>query len=228
MRKFIPAVLAITSAGALPAWATTDRWSGNSGAIFLGYSAAYQPQFTKTDRLNSGSFSVLEGGVEAADHIKVGLRYSTAPVPSLEIYDPTAFTTTYFPNASLSVMNLLVGFDFPLNEPHQKLGPIQFFLPINAGVTLVSIDAGEANFKAVSFDSALGLGARIYTHSLFRFDVSTLYHFGLPLTPFTGGTTSSPDMKVFSPGGKSMKAGLSGFELRLGVAFLFPDSQESK
>ncbi|OFZ21264.1 MAG: hypothetical protein A2X94_07360 [Bdellovibrionales bacterium GWB1_55_8] len=230
-KQVIPALLTIIgspSATASPDTSPVTRWVGNKGAVFFGYSAAYHPQFAGSDRFNTGNVSVLEGGVEAKDQVKIGLRYAKTTVPSLEIYDPADFLTSYYPNASLNVIGLFVGFDIPLNQPYGKLGLIQLFLPINAGTALVSVDAGDSAFKAVSLDSSLGLGARIYTESLFRADISALYHFGFPLTTFTDIAPSTSDTKIFNSAGQTMKAGLSGFEIRLGFSFIFSDSEESK
>ena len=74
---------------------------------------------------------------------------------------------------------------------------------------------------------AAGVGVRFYTHSCFRADLSALYHLSLPLDTFNGGSASDANETVQDPAGEAMKPGLSGFELRLGVAILIPDSWEA-
>jgi hypothetical protein len=207
--------------------AVPSRWSGNNGGVFWGYSPLYLPQLATSDRFNTGNVPTFQAGVELKDHGKISFRYSKTTVPSLEVYDPTTFVTTYSPDASLKIFDLLVGFDIPVNQPYGKLGPFQFFLPVSFGTALVLVDGGAYSFKAASFDSSFGVGAHVYTKSFIRADLSALYHFGIPLTSFTGGSSSSSGANVLDPAGETMKAGLSGFEMYLGLTFIFPDSPPS-
>ena len=205
-----------------------NRWSGNSGGIFLGFSPFYEPQIAGSDRFNTGSLRTFEGGAELKRHgllsMSLGLRYSQGTIPSLETYDPAAYTTTYLPNASLTILGLGVGVNIPLNEPYNGLGPVQLFVPLDFSSDLITAAGGAYNFRAVTFDTSFGLGARLYTKSLVRADLLALYHLAIPLGTFTGGSADAPDAVVLDSAGETMKAGLSGFELRLGLTFILPDA----
>ena len=189
------------------------------------------PQLAGSDRFNTGSLRSFEGGAELKRHGaltgSVGLHYSTGTIPSLEIYDPYAYTTTYLPDASLMILGIAVGFNIPLNEPYEQLGPVQLFVPLNFASDLVTVSGGTYDFRTVTFDTSVGFGARLYTKSLFRADLSALYHLGIPIGTFTGGSTDSPNAVLLDSAGETMKAGMSGFELRLGLTFILPDARDA-
>ena len=101
---------------------------------------------------------------------------------------------------------------------------MQLFVPLACTSDLVTVSGGAYDFRTVTFDSSIGFGARLYTKSLFRADLSALYHLGIPLGTFTGGSADSPDAVLLDSAGETMKAGMSGFELRLGLTFMLPGS----
>jgi hypothetical protein len=144
-----------------------------------------------------------------------------ASVPSLQAYDPTAFLTTYYPNVSTSLFEIYGGFNLPLNDPDGKLDRFQFFIPLNLGLAFATLDTSDGNFSATAVDASVGLGVHVYTQSFFRAGLTGLYHFGLPLQTITASTQVAQD-----PTGQSMKFSPTGFELKLGVTFMFPDPPE--
>jgi hypothetical protein len=198
--------------------ADSRRWSGNNLAIFLAYVPLYHPAFGASDRSGAGNFSGFEGGVALKGHALVGIRLLHATVPTLQAYDPTAFMTTYYSGAKTSLLETYAGIEIPLNSPYEGLGLFQLFLPIHFGLGMATIDAGSG-FLGLTLDAAAGLGVHVYTNSFFRAEVTGLYHFGIPLETLTAGTQTAQD-----PAGQSMKFSTTGFEMKLGISFLFPDA----
>ncbi len=198
----------------------TEAGSGSGIAIFLGISPLNFPQISNSSRLNTGTIPAFDAGVELNQQVKVGLRYAKATVPSLEVYNPTTFLTSYDTNASLALYELYAGVDIPLNQPYGSLGRFQLFVPVNFGSVYAKASGGADSFSAVSIDTAAGIGARYYALSFLRVDLSALYHLGFPLSTFSGGSTAAPNTNLYDPASETLKAGLSGFELRMGIAFL--------
>ncbi len=199
-----------------------NRWSGKSGAVFLGISPVFLPKVAASDRLNLGNLPVFEAGLEFKPGNTIGFRYARGTIPSLQTYDATTFITTYTADAALALYELYSGVNLPIHDAYGKLGPVQFFVPIHVGGSLLTINASEDTYTSMSMDVAAGVGVRLYTHSLFRADVSAMYHYGIPLLGITKNTDES--VVVQSPAGEAMKCSLTGFELRLGVSFIFPDA----
>lgn len=189
-------------------------------ALTLLVSPLYQPGFTSVDRLGSGNLMLYGLEAELATRNVFGLRYGKGTVPSLQAYQPSSFFTTYTSNASLTFLEMYMGVNLAINEPHGMLGPVQFFVPLQGGLAMLLLSTPADSYKAVGFDLATGLGARVYTLSFLRAEVSALYRFGIPVGTFINAASS--DSVVQAPSSESMKLGLSGFELRFGVSFLFP------
>ena len=202
----------------------SPKWQGTHGAFFIGISPLFLPKVGSADRLNTGNITSFDIGVETKETILFGLRYAHATIPSLQVYNPLTFITSNYLNASLIIIEPFLGFNLPLNRPHTTFGPIQLYIPVNVGLAVVSISAPSDTdtYKGLSLDTSLGLGARLYTKSIFRADLSVLYHFGFPIEKITSDT--SPTNNVQSPTGETMKSSLTGFEVRLGISLLFPDS----
>ncbi len=213
-------------AAATPVVLRSQRWAGGSGGLMLGYSPLFKPKLATAARLNCGKFSSFDAGLELKDHVSLTGRISSATVPSLKVYDSSAFQTTYYANAPASLYELMVSINAPLNEPYSKLGPVQLFLPLQFGSSYLTITGGGSKYTAMALEGALGLGARVYTWSTVRFDISGLYRFGLPLIGIT--KSDSTLVTVQNSIGENLKSSLEGMEMRVGVTFMLPSSHEEK
>ncbi|MGK5087088.1 hypothetical protein WDW86_05980 [Bdellovibrionota bacterium FG-2] len=203
-----------------------QRWSGGSGGLVLGYSPIFSPKLATATRLNSSKFSSFDVGVEVKDNVVMGVRISGATVPSLKVYNSGDFITTYYPNAPASLYEILVSINAPLNDPYSKLGPVQLFLPLQFGSSYLSITGGSSKYTALAMEGALGLGARVYTWSTVRFDISGLYRFGFPLIGIN--KNESTLVTVQNSVGEDIKSSLQGMEMRLGITFMLPSSVREK
>ncbi|MGK5083964.1 hypothetical protein WDW37_11745 [Bdellovibrionota bacterium FG-1] len=204
----------------------SQRWTGGSGGLILGYSPLFRPKIATASRLNCDKFSSFDVGLELKNNVSISARISGATVPSLTVYNSSAFQTTYYTDAPASLYEILVSINAPLNEPYSKLGPVQFFLPLQFGSSYLTITGGSNKYTAMAFEGALGLGARVYTWSTVRFDISGLYRFGLPLIGIT--QSDSTLVTVQNSIGENIKSSLEGMEMRIGITFMLPSSHEDQ
>jgi hypothetical protein len=202
-----------------------QKWSGKKGAVIFGISPIFSPKIGSSDRLNSNKFINFDLGLETKENMVVGIRYATATVPSLQIYDSLTFKTTYYPNASMFLLEPYAGINIPLNEPYTMMGLFQFFIPLRLGVVATSISASPNKYLGLGVDSSAGIGVRLYTKSIFRADLIAQYHFGVPLGEISDANYTTTTVQ--STHGDTMKSSLTGFEFRIGFSILFPDSPES-
>lgn len=187
-------------------------------ALSFGFSPIYSPQITGADRLAALSPRSFDLCLEN-QKLMIGIRYGHFSVQKLQIYDTSAFTTNYPAGGSLTLIESYLGFDLPLNAPHEWLGPFQLIAPLKAAFAIGSIKADSDQYIGMTFEGSVGLGARLYTSTLFRPAISASYHFGLPFVDFTQTTTGNGIIQ--NSNGETIKLGLSGFELRVELALLF-------
>ena len=121
---------------------------------------------------------------------------------------------------SFTMQELYFNYLIPIVEPYQGLSGLAISLPIFMGVVMNTVKLGSNTFGSVGYDLASGVHLNYYTRSPFLFDLGALYHVGLPFW----GIRDTNSNVIEGSSGTLADAGVSGFELSLGVTFLFGKS----
>jgi hypothetical protein len=203
-----------------PAGGGLSRWNGRGGGFSLAVSPIYKPKITSSDRLDTGKLTHYDASVEFPSLLTIGFRWTQGDIPLVYTYDSSTFVTQRSSGASLAVYTLYFGANVPVNNPYSWLGPVQFFIPVFVGPGLLLVRANSGVFNGFTVDAAAGLGARVYSWSFFRAEVSALYHQGIPFHTISKNTTT--DVTVRNSAGQDLKGSLGGVEMRIGLSLILP------
>lgn len=202
---------------------TVKRYNADNTKFFLGYSPSWKPKLA--EELGSNLSTSWDLGFEFAGFF-VGGKGGSGTVPGLlvaprgEVKTKTT-TPTYSAlrtEGKHTFYEFFFGYNFDLNNPYEKLGPIVLSIPLYLSGVMNTIEIAGRKFGSIGYDGGLGLRARYYTKSWFAADVAGMYHSGFPFWGLREDGTSSP---VKSLQGAESKSGMTGFEIRVGIAFLF-------
>jgi hypothetical protein len=97
----------------------------------------------------------------------------------------------------------------------------QLYVPAEIQYTWTQVKISGKPYKALGFDVAAGVGARLYTLTPLAIDVSMRYRLGFG-DPLNHRSMSNPDY-LLTPSGKRIHGDPTGFEPRVGIEWLFKD-----
>ncbi len=201
------------------------RYSPKSIKFYFGYSPLWKPKIsneigsTLTTSMDMGfEFGpFIIGGKMASGTLK-GLMVPTPGVSkaALAIYTPVVSPATH------KYLEGVIGAQFDLNAPYDgMLGPVVLSIPFLIGWAQNTVELSGTKYVNYGFDYHGGLKARYYTKTRFAADLSAIYHVGLPIS---GLRKNSSTAAVKNLNGELNKGSMDGFEIRLGIAFLFAES----
>jgi hypothetical protein len=195
------------------------KWGSNSNGIALGFSPQFQSQVqeqlgsnlkTAIDiGLRFGSFSFgYKRGKDSLGKFKVPTTnsenspYTVVPAGGVHIME-----SIYFQK------NFELGSDTDTNSVVWGI-PLDFAVIVNAVRT-----PDEVLYNNIAYGMGTGLRVDFYTKSTVSFDISALYHVGIPFSDIRKTDGLSPGIKNMN--GETIAGSNTGAEIRIGMKFLF-------
>ncbi|HUP56163.1 MAG TPA: hypothetical protein VM598_01835, partial [Bdellovibrionota bacterium] len=205
--------------------ASLESHGPGSAGFALSYSPVFRPK-AASDLVNDGGISSALGIHAHIGSFYMGVRFGGGDLATT-IQAPPPGTdneaTATFSNVTLNSQSFFgadFGFQIGLNELYRSLGPVQLFVPIQSGFAIHTLkaEAVDRSFIGFAWDFATGIGATVYTSSVFNFELTALYHLSPQLVK---AHESESQVGVRKLDGSETTSSLGGFELKLGLKLLF-------
>lgn len=194
--------------------AKTARYGKRGKGPILGFSPLYKPNVSVPTQLGHGISSGLIAGWRMDDMGSLIFRYSSGLVPALDI--PSGSTTINATNLPAKLFSFGLDINITLNDPFEKLGGFQFFIPVSLSIFANWITHSSGLLTNIGGDLGSGAGVRYYTGTFIVVDAVFLYHLSLPLMNISSGSNSATNPTT----GLNIHGGVNGPELRFSVTFL--------
>jgi hypothetical protein len=213
------------------------KWGPDSPGFFFSFSPA--AGIAAASQMGSSLSTSIEGGFQF-QKIQIGFRYGSGTVG--KIFAPAEGSdngatnqpaTNYLPNSSggsHTFKELYMNVLLPVLDPYTSLGGLQLNIPLFLGGFENSVSLAQgltannsgSTFGNIGWDFATGLQATYYTKSFVAVDLAAMYHWGFPFWNIReDGNTAG----IEGPSNQQVTGGTTGFEVSLGVTFLFGASQ---
>jgi hypothetical protein len=155
--------------------------------------------------------------------VEVGYRHAGGDVSNIKAVQKATVTpvpsdwTTVSGTGSLTMQELYFNFLIPIVEPYTSLGGFQFNIPIYMSGVMNTVNVGDKTYGSLGYDVATGLHLTYFTKTAIAFDLSAMYHLGIPFWSVRDNNANAIEGST----GTAADGGTTGFEVGLGVTFLF-------
>lgn len=198
---------------------TRYKWGSNSGGIIFGFSPQYQSNVQ--EQLNSNMKTTFDIGLRFGS-FSFGFKKGRDSVGQFQVPTTNTETSPYtaVPAGGVHLMeslyfqnNFELGSDIDTKSIVWGI-PLYFAATVNAVKTPT-----DALYNNIAYDMGTGLRVDFYTKSTVSFDISALYHIGIPFWDIRKQDGLSPGIKNMS--GEKIAGSNTGTEIRIGMKFLF-------
>jgi|GEM_PF-3513716 len=196
------------------------KWGTNSGGLVLGFSPQFQSRVQ--EQLNSDLKTTVDIGLRFGT-FSFGYKKGRASLGKFLAPTTSAANSPYVevPAGGVHLMESVYfqnNFEFGENTDTK---PIVWSLPLYfAGIVNAVRSPSNDLYNNIALGIGTGLRIDFYTKSALSFDISALYHLGIPFWGISKQTeTVSPSIKNIS--GEKIAGSNTGAEIRVGMKILF-------
>ncbi len=198
------------------------KWGSQSSGIILGYSPSFQSE--TAPQVSSDLSNVMEIGFRVAQ-LSFGYKKGVGKAGAFKA-PLTAKSNSTYTNIAAGARHVIeeLYFQYNIELTHQPdRQSLVWSIPIYvAGVSnVIKINPGattEKIYQAWVYDLATGICADLYTKSFLSFNISALYHFGIP---FGDMKNTDESLSITNTTGQTISGSTSGAEVRIGVKISF-------
>ena len=198
------------------------KWGSRSSGIILGYSPTFQSETAKD--VNSDLSNVMEIGFSVAQ-LSFGYKKGVGKAGAFKAPTTTKSNSAYTNVAAGArhvIEELYFQYDFELTHQAERQALVWSIPLYVAGVSnVIKTNPGtstEKLYQTWAYDIATGISADLYTKSFLSFNITALYHFGIPFGEMKNNDDS---LSITNSTGQSISGSTSGAEVRIGVKISF-------
>ncbi len=194
------------------------KWGSKSSGLIIGMSPTFSSQMQ--EEVESEMKSAMDFGFRFGA-MAIGYKRGTGKAGAFKAPTNTTATSGYtlVPAGSNHVVEeLYFQYDFFLTDQNETKGAVWGIPLYMAGVSNGVRDSDGKLYSAYGYDFATGVSVNFYTKSTFSFDVSAMYHLGMPFTEVKNANDARPAQ---TKDGEPIKGSTSGVEVRVGLKILF-------
>ncbi|MEK7357531.1 MAG: hypothetical protein AAB250_13850, partial [Bdellovibrionota bacterium] len=196
------------------------KWGTRSAGLILGYSPSFQA--TSTTEIKGDMSTAMDLGLRF-DRFQFGFKKAVGKAGAFRAPTTTAANPPYAAVAAgarhvIEEVYIQTNFDLT-SEPERK--SIVWSIPLYmAGVanSIRTESTPEKHYVNFGMDIASGISANLYTKSAFSFDITALYHLGIPFGEMASNEEKAP---IKTTAGETISGSTTAFEVRLGLKILF-------
>ncbi len=195
------------------------KWGSRSSGLILGTSPTFG---TKTaDEIKSDMGSAMDLGLRFGS-FSIGFKKAVGKAGAFQAPTTTGTNPTYANVAAGArhvVEEIYLQYDIELTSNPDRQAMVWSIPLYMAGVAnSIRTSGPEKLYTSFGYDIASGLSVSFYTKSAISFDLTGLYHLGIP---FTEMKRSEDSGSAKTPLGELITGSTSGVEMRLGIKILF-------
>lgn len=195
------------------------KWGSNSSGLVFGFSPQFQSQVQ--EQLGSDLKTAIDVGLRFGT-FSFGYKRGRDSVGVFKVPTSTSANPSYVavPAGGVHLMeaiyfqnNFELGSD---TDTKSRVWSIPLYF---AGVVNAVRTPSDALYNNIAYDMGTGLRVDIYTKSTFSFDMSALYHLGIPFWDVRSQDGESQGIK--NKNNEIVSGSNTGAEIRVGIKFLF-------
>lgn len=196
------------------------KWGSRSAGLLLGYSPVFNSQ-TK-EQMTGDMASSMDLGFKIGS-MSFGYKKAVGKAGLFRAPTTTAANPPYgnvAAGARHVIEEVYFQFDIELTKEPER-SPVVWSIPIYmAGVAngIRTQTSPEKLYISWGYDLASGISVSLYTKNAFSFDVTALYHVGIPFSEMQSNDDKAP---AKTTAGEILSGASTGAEVRAGIKILF-------
>lgn len=199
------------------------KWGSTSFGIIIGSSPTFKSKMQ--EELDSEMTKAMDFGIRFGN-MSIGYKRGSGKSGAFKAPTTTTSSSGYSIVAAGSkhvVEEIYFQYNIVLTDQPETKGIVWSIPLYMAGVSNGTRTSGADSklYSNFGYDLATGLSVDLYTKSTFSFDISALYHLGIPFGDVKNNNDALP---IKDLNDKEISGSTSGAEVRIGIKFLFGSS----